>query len=84
MASFSLADRRKLGVQPRRGANHTGIANASGLWFYTDAGLHERILPRGNPLCTPTKLLHHQEFRAKQDPCYPNTDYINAVKTDEA
>ena len=33
---------------------------------------------------TPTKLLHRQEVRAKQDPCYSNTHYNNAVKTDEA
>ena len=81
---FVLEDRRKHVVQPRRGANHTGIADTSERWFYTDAGLHKRILPRGNPLRTPTKPLHRQEVRAKQDPCYPNTDYINAVKTDEA
>ena len=33
---------------------------------------------------TPTKPLHRQEVCAKQDPCYSNTNYINAVKTDEA
>ena len=51
---------------------------------YTDDSLHKRILPRGNPLRTPTKPLHRQEVRAEQDPCNFNTDYINVVKTDEA
>jgi len=53
-------------------------------WFYTDDSHHKRILPRGNPLRTPTKLLHRQEVPAKEDPCSPNTDYINAVKSEEA
>ena len=43
---FVLEDRRKHVVQPRRGANHTGIADTSERWFCTDAGLHKRILPR--------------------------------------
>ena len=33
---------------------------------------------------TPTSPLGRLEVRAKQDPCSPNTDYINAVKTNEA
>ena len=51
---------------------------------FTPTPVSIRILPRGEPLAYPTKPLHRQEVRAEQDPCNFNTDYINAVKTDEA
>ena len=51
---------------------------------FTPMPVSIRILPRGEPLAYPMKPLHHKEVRAEQDPCNFNTDYINAVKTDEA
>ena len=47
-----MEDRCKHGVQPRRGANHTGIADTSERWFYTDAGLHKNTPARRTP-CIP-------------------------------
>ena len=52
--SLVLTDRRKLGIQPRRGANHIGIADTSERWFYTGAGLHNNTPERRTP-CVPRR-----------------------------
>ena len=79
--SLVLTDRRKLGVQPRRGANHTGIAVASEHWFYTHANLHKNT-PARRTTCIPRPSCYIVE--KSEHPCNFNIDYINAVKTDEA
>lgn len=81
---LDYADCRGLGVWPGRGATTQAMLASATRRTYTDAGLHQQLLPKGVARGTPREATGRREVQAERDPCYPNNNPSNAAKTDEA
>ena len=64
------ADCRELGVGPKRGTDHTGHADVSVCWFYTNAGLLIRYFCEAYPYAHPDEAVGYLEVLAKRTASY--------------